>query len=128
MITKPTRVTDFSATLIDHIYTNKKNLNCKSGILVTDVSDHFGIFSILKNVNNINTTKSNTKRSRSFNDENMKIFKKLLDTTDFQEILNTECPDKAYNEFIDIYMDAFEIAVPLKDLNTPKNLESNLLG
>ena len=83
MITKPTRKTDFSATLIDHIYTNKKNLNCKSGILVTDVSDHFGIFSILKNVNKINTTKSNTKRSRSFNDENMKIFKKLLDTTDF---------------------------------------------
>ena len=42
MITKPTRITDFSARLIDHIYTNKKNLNCKSGILVTDVFDHFG--------------------------------------------------------------------------------------
>ena len=66
-------------------------------------------------MNKINTTKSNTKRSRSFNDENMKIFKKLLDTTDFQEIL-TECPDKAYNEFINIYMDAFEIAFPLKDI------------
>ena len=75
-------ITDFSVTFIDHIYTNKKNLNCKSGILVTAVSDHFGIFSILKNVKNLIqcTTKSNTKRNLSFNDENMKTFKKLLDT------------------------------------------------
>ena len=87
--------------------------------MVTDVSDHFGIFSILQNVNTINTTKSNTKQSRSFNDENMKIFKKSLDTTDFQEIHNTDCPDKAYNEFINIYMDTFEIAFPLKEINTP---------
>ena len=28
MITKPTRITDFSDTLIDHIYTNKNNLDC----------------------------------------------------------------------------------------------------
>ena len=44
----------------------------------------------------------------------MKIFKELLDTTDVQEFFNTECHDKAYNECINIYMDAFELAFPLK--------------
>ena len=46
VITKPTRVTDHSATLIDHIYSNSKSLNYKSRIvgLITDVADHFGTF------------------------------------------------------------------------------------
>ena len=44
VITKPTRVTDHSATLIDHIYSNSKSLNYKSGIVITDVADHFGTF------------------------------------------------------------------------------------
>ena len=44
VITKPTRVTDHSATLIDHIYSNSKSLNYKSGIVITDVADHVGTF------------------------------------------------------------------------------------
>ena len=44
LITKPTRVTDHSATLIDHIYTNAINPNYDSGIILTNVADHFGIF------------------------------------------------------------------------------------
>jgi exonuclease III len=43
LITKPTRVSTYSATLIDHIYTNKQTSKL-SGIIVTDVADHFGIF------------------------------------------------------------------------------------
>ena len=44
VITKPTRVTDHSATLLDHIYSNNKSLNYTSGIVITDVADHFGTF------------------------------------------------------------------------------------
>ena len=43
-ITKPTRITSHSATLIDHIYTNKADLTFSSGIILTDISDHFGTF------------------------------------------------------------------------------------
>ena len=52
--------------------------------------------------------------------EILKYLKKMLDTTDFQEILNTECPDKAYNECINIYINTSKIAFPLKEINTPK--------
>ena len=45
VITKPTRVTGTSATLIDHIWTNDYN-HCKNnGILYDETSDHFPVFS-----------------------------------------------------------------------------------
>ena len=45
-ITKPTRVTNKSATLIDNIFCNKliDNHIVLSGILYTDISDHLPIF------------------------------------------------------------------------------------
>ena len=48
LISRPTRITNRSATLIDNIFTNNHdNLNCSlSGILVADVSDHSPIFHI----------------------------------------------------------------------------------
>ena len=46
-ITKPTRITSNSATLIVHLYSNHNHPNYESGIIVTDVADHFGIFHII---------------------------------------------------------------------------------
>ena len=43
VITKPTRITSHTATLIDHIYTNTVN-RLISGILTTDISDHLPVF------------------------------------------------------------------------------------
>ena len=42
-ITKPTRITTRSATLIDNIFTNSHNQQ-KAGILLTDISDHLPTF------------------------------------------------------------------------------------
>ena len=46
-ITKPTRITQVSATLIDHLYSNHTHPNYESGIIITDVADHFGIFHLI---------------------------------------------------------------------------------
>ncbi len=43
-INKPTRVNKSSATIIDHIWTNNNDIISQSGILLTDVSDHFSPF------------------------------------------------------------------------------------
>ena len=45
VITKPTRITSHTATLIDHIYTNTIN-NLVSGIVTVDISDHLPIFCV----------------------------------------------------------------------------------
>ena len=43
VITKPTRITNHTATLIDHIYTNSVN-RLISGVIPVDFSDHLPIF------------------------------------------------------------------------------------
>ena len=47
IITKATRITDHSATLIDHIYTNAPQKVFTSGICLADISDHLPYFCTL---------------------------------------------------------------------------------
>lgn len=51
LISKPTRMTNKTATLIDNIFTNRINEDRISGILFSDISDHLPIFTIYKNSN-----------------------------------------------------------------------------
>ena len=49
VINRPTRVTKSSATVIDHILKNALiDSHIQSGIIKTDISDHFAFFSLLK--------------------------------------------------------------------------------
>ena len=48
VITKPTRLTDHTKTLIDHIYTNEPISNITTGIGLLDISDHLPVFCITK--------------------------------------------------------------------------------
>lgn len=46
LISKPTRVSTKTATLIDNIFTNTLNDNVHSGLLYSDFSDHFPVYCI----------------------------------------------------------------------------------
>ena len=46
LISKPTRITSSSATLIDNIFTNNLEYNMVSGIFYADLSDHLPVFQI----------------------------------------------------------------------------------
>ena len=53
LITRPTRVTESTATLINIIFTNRLNSphgGTIQGILLTDISDHYPIFHIDNNI------------------------------------------------------------------------------
>ena len=47
MITKPTRITAHSATLIDNIFTNNATVSSKNGLIISDISDHLPIYSLV---------------------------------------------------------------------------------
>ena len=49
LIKESTRVTNSSASLIDHIYTNMLSNHIHAGVIVTDITDHFPIFAIFDN-------------------------------------------------------------------------------
>ena len=66
-ISKPTRITNYSATLIDNIITNIHEYPIKSGILYNDISDHCPIFNIYKlGWQNTKKYKSIFKRNTNF--------------------------------------------------------------
>lgn len=47
-ITRPSRITSHSATLIDNIFTNVMDRNIVSGLLINDISDHLPVFATIQ--------------------------------------------------------------------------------
>ena len=117
-ITKPTRIGRSSATLIDHIYTNNISSYTLSGIIITDVADHFGTFFSIKNKSE--PTRNKYSQTRFYTEHNLSKFKSYLDGTDFKNILQMECPNEAFNYFTMKYKAAFEVAFPLKSIKVNK--------
>ena len=56
LISKPTRITNSSATLIDNIFVNNLDECHKCGILFTDLSDHLPVFQITSSIKKVNDT------------------------------------------------------------------------
>lgn len=50
LITEPTRVTETTSTLIDHVYVNRDSFNVESGVIPTGLSDHRLIYTVRKAV------------------------------------------------------------------------------
>ena len=46
--------------------------------------------------------------------DNFKNLKQILSLTDFGSVLTSECPNGTYNKFLDIYDNAFNLAIPTK--------------
>jgi len=117
VITKPTRCTQNSATLIDHVITNAVCPNIESIIITSLISDHFPI------LHHCNTSKKISKptiiKTRNFSDENIGRFNQALQRLDWSAV--TECNDTqiSYNYFSDSFLSLYDIYFPLieKKLN-----------
>ena len=101
VINKPTRVSKRSMTCIDHIYTNSFiNQELFTGIIKMDLSDHFPVFIIDKNVEVTNYPDSVRKQIRVFNEKNVRKFKSRLGLTDWSIVLETHDPNLSYTTFL----------------------------
>ena len=78
LITKPTRITPTSATLIDNIYSNNLpgEYTQMQGMIYTDISDHLPIF-LLTKLNN-NTKDDTITETRLYNDHTIATFRWIL--------------------------------------------------
>ena len=112
VITKPTRITNHSSTLIDHIYTNSKLDQFSSGIVTTDLADHYGVF-ILTKTDNIQTN-SDTIYTRSFTESKINRFITNISLEDFSSVYSMTDPSSAYESFITKYKNIFESTFPIK--------------
>jgi len=112
MITKPTRLTHTSATLIDHIYTNCITTKSKYGIILNDVADHFGTFHMMKTYKS--PRQPQLSNLRYYTTHNIANFRHLIEQQDFTELHNLNDTDKAYDIFITKIKSAHDRAFPMQ--------------
>ena len=109
LITKPTRISDISSTLIDNIFTNVQPPP-KSAIIVTDISDHFPIFACFHLHRPVSLAYT---CSRHFSQNNIANFKSSLLSVNWSRVYNTHDPDVAFDIFNDTLVSLLNENIPV---------------
>ena len=102
-ISKPTRITEHSQTLIDNIYTNniQRGTVIKSGILLENISDHLPIFcAISTNTLRADKTKLKTIERRNITPQAINLIKQRIQQTNWEYLRNIDI-EYAYQSFTD---------------------------
>ena len=110
VITKPTRVTPTSATLIDHIWVNNKSKTHTAGVILSHASDHFPTFYV--DQTHVARQKPQPYKTRLVNDDTQTALKNMLQAANFQSVLSESEPQKAYDNFFSLYNSAAHLAFP----------------
>ena len=128
VISRPTRVTNHTATLIDHIFVNSVHMITKSGVITEHVADHLAPYVTLlidqnkPNHRNITFNKSN---ARKLSDENLENFKSAIENTDWSELDLIANATQKYTKFQSIYTKIYNNSFTTYKTNTNKNLQRN---
>ena len=123
IISKPTRITDNSATLIDNFFINEP-CNFESGILISDISDHFQIFFNRKNFFFTNSSKNVNKgvHYRLVNQNTLSSLDEMLALANFDDIINNANINEATQLLLDRINNAFKLCCPIRTKTlSPKN-------
>ena len=115
LITKPTRVTNQTATLIDNIFCNVVPLP-ESGIILSDISDHYPIFS--RSSYNSNKKIISSQSFRKVTTNNLARLNESLEDADWTEVYNTHDTNTAYNIFMTSFMSQLDRHIPIVNKRT----------
>ena len=126
-INKPTRVTEKTATAIDHIITNSFVDNTfKTAIIKSDVSDHFPICIFIPSTNLYTKNDVIYQYKIIINDEKIESFLQNLYQCDWDTIKTHQDANEAYNNFIltfctiyDTFFRMNKMKIKTKDLESP---------
>ena len=114
VITRPTRVTRTSATLIDHIWTSQPEENIGNYVIQTDISDHFPTVSQFRF--DSSPHRSHYISKRFYTKKSLEKFTNDLTLVNWNFIFNSTCAEEAYNLFYSKFREIFEINFPLKSI------------
>ena len=119
IVSRPTRITEHSATLIDHVYTNDLDTALSCNILTVDLSDHLATHtkislgsSTLASRINITHSRQEKTEFRIFNEANHETFKNLINEETWHEIYDDMDAQTAYDKFEEIYLKHYNSAYP----------------
>ena len=118
MITLPTRISQNSATLIDNIFSNKKQDFYESGLIMSSISDHLPIFYL-----NLTQDKKTSKQKQFYyamSSSNIENFKEKLSSQNWNSVVNNNIPKEAFANFGIKLEKNFKESFPLKEKGVNK--------
>lgn len=122
LISKPSRITDTSATFIDHIFMNSLGNNIKSGLIINDISDHLPVFFTLDyNMRNCKEEEEEQldRCIRIRNEDAINTFRHDLIEEDWKEVYVNDV-NVAYDAFLNTYLALYGKHCPLVPLKFKK--------
>ena len=115
-ITRPSRITKKSATLIDNIFISEKfQRDYDSALLVTDTSDHLPIMCLLKQTKIIDKNPL-IFESRSLTADKLNTIKNKLYSVDWHGLLNKNDVDENFNLLNDKISDTMDEVAPVRTI------------
>lgn len=121
LITKPTRINDVTGnhSLLDNIFC-KNPVMYNSGILVSDLSDHYPVFSVhggIFDVNNDVCAENYVIRYRAIGDRTLNEMCSALTSYDFSHVYDLNDVNDAFVVFESILMNLYNNACPIVSRN-----------
>ena len=124
VISRPTRITDHSATIIDQIFVNNCHAVTKSGVIAESISDHLATFvTIIVDQRKLNYKLQQEDpvetSARVINEENLKRFEEEISAVDWNFINALDSADEKFNAFETKYSEIYEKNFPLAKNKKP---------
>ena len=114
VVTLPTRATNTSASLIDHIFTDMNPKKLTAGTIKTDITDHFTNFMFIKTDVPEKQPQPSHVSYRKINERTLTHFNHSLLTANWSSVYNSNDPSDSYSNFISIYKECMDKSIPLK--------------
>ena len=114
LITRPTRITRDTKTLIDNIFTTDLCSHKKSGLIINDISDHLPIYIVTEYMHHEAKHKTYIKK-RLVNEERKRASIKHLEKCNWDEIVTEEDANITYNKFINLFTNFYNSNCPVSN-------------
>ena len=122
VINKCTRICNNSKSLIDHVYTSDSITNLsKSGIITDTFSDHMLTFCLVKTDRPKNIPLPNFTFQRDFSQFKVNAFNDNLSILTWNDVLDSNCANTAYEIFWDSFKTLFDLHFPLNRVKINRN-------
>src|SRR3989442_6179700 len=113
----PTRFSNHSPTIIDHVYSNDLFIDkyiCKTGLVINDIADHCANFMFLIDTDpKVKIMHSNEVKIRNFSKINREKFKNSLSAIDWSLVFSSNNPSSSLDTFLNIFTEVHDKSFPV---------------
>ena len=124
LIMTPTRITNTSSTLIDHIYTNISSYCIQSGCIEAGISDHLPVYAVFKKFKCVSQPEK-TILCRNFHTFSVDSFCDDLASIQWREVYECTEPNDAYSKFHNIFLEICDKHAPIEEKTIGKSKKRN---